>query len=382
MRRGPALLIALAGLALALVAGPLGTASAAEPAEQRSPAREAAYQAALVLAKGETVYVAPSQSRIFSRVQADQVRGRIIRAGGYPKFVAILPGNAASNDGIEQLAELTQLLDPTRRATIAVVTGGKLRAASTAIPYAQAQRLAEDAIEEFEGAPLEVVIAEFLGMVADEEARDESGGVAGVITGVLVTVFVFATGGIVMLRRRRRWRELSRLRPLLNDDIEALAREAATLPEPEASDVRVPLQQATQLVKRARGVEHLPAVAARLTATRRALAVSRSVLAGEVPAPDRAPCLFDGRHGASTADAEWSPPGGAAPRTVPVCAACAGALAAGTQPAAREVETLDGRVVPWFEAEPAYVPYLAPNGRDLLAGLPAGAPLRARRWLP
>jgi hypothetical protein len=57
-------------------------------------------------------------------------------------------------------------------------------------------------------------------------------------------------------------------------------------------------------------------------------------------------------------------------------------LAAGTQPAAREVETLDGRVVPWFEAEPAYVPYLAPNGRDLLAGLPAGAPLRARRWLP
>ena len=186
MRRGPALLIALAGLALALVAGPLGTASAAEPAEQRSPAREAAYQAALVLAKGETVYVAPSQSRIFSRVQADQVRGRIIRAGGYPKFVAILPGNAASSDGIEQLAELTQLLDPTRQATIAVVTGGKLRAASTAIPYAQAQRLAEDAIEEFEGAPLEVVIAEFLGKVADEEARDESGGVAGVITGVLL----------------------------------------------------------------------------------------------------------------------------------------------------------------------------------------------------
>lgn len=384
MRRRLALLLpllAFAAAVLPLAAAAAPRARAADPAPAQP---SAAYRAAVVLAKGEAVYVDPSQQRIFSRVQADQVRGKIIRVGGSPIYVAVLPGNAASNEGDRQLKELVKLLNPgfTRKQTIAVVTGGRLRAASTAIPYAKAEEFADQAIAANDGEPLEVTISDFIGRVGKEEGRSESGGVGGVITGVVLTFVVFGGGGILLLRRRRRWRELARVRPLVEDDMTALARELLAFSEPEATSVRVPLERASRELKKARGVEHLPRIAAELATARRALAVARSALAGEVPAPDRPACLFDPRHGASAFDVEWTPPGGAAPRVVPACAVDAQRVKNGLAPVAREVEAVEGQLAPWFDAGPEFRYYLAPASRDLLAGLAAGAPLRPSRWRP
>lgn len=390
MRRRPALhrslLLVTTAAAAALAAAPAPAARAGGGPTAAEPT--AAYRAATVLARGETVYVDPSQQRVLPREQADRLRGKITRSGGAPFFVAILPGNAAGSDGDRQLKELTRLLDPTRKATIAVVTGGRLRAASTAIPYATAQRFAEEAIADNDGEPLDVTISDFIGRVAKEAGQSESGGTGGVITGVIMTIVVFGGGGILLLRRRRRWRELNRVQPLVQDDLGELERELLTIPEPEASAVREPLLRARRSFKRARGVEHLPQVATELAGARQALAVAHAALAGEVPPPDRAPCFFDPRHGPSALDVEWAPPGGAAPRKVPACAADAQHVANGLAPAARTVaiagegEGEADRLGPWFEGRPELGFYLTADRKTLLAGLPAGRPLRRSRWLP
>jgi hypothetical protein len=367
--------VAAVSLAVSLAAGPA-------PAARVAAAPTAAYRAAVVLAKDQSVYVDPSQARVLSREQANRVRGKITRVGGAPIYVAVLPGNAATGAGIEQLKELTQLLNPTRKATIAVVTGGRLRAASTAVPYATAQRFAEEAIAANDGEPLDVTISDFISRVAREQGRSESGGTGGVITGVVMTVFVFGGGGILLLRRRHRWRELNRLQPLVQDDLAELELELLAVPEPEASSVREPLLRARRAFKNARGVEHLQQVAVELAATRRAVAVARATLAGEVPPPDRAPCFFDARHGASAVDVEWAPPGGAGVRSVPACTIDAERVRSGVAPGAREIEVGDDRLGPWFEGRPEFGYYLTVDRRTLLHGLPAGKPLRRSRWLP
>lgn len=394
MRRGLALLLPLlvagactlpATAAAAAGGAPATTTDATErplPPEPADPARAVAFRAAVVLAKDATVYVDPTQEQVFDRVKADQIRGKIARVGGSPMYVAVLPGNALGSDGDKQLKELTLRLGYSVKATIAVVTGGRLRAASTAIPYAQAQQFADEAIAANDGEPLEVTIADFIDRVAKEEGRSDSGGVGGVITGVLSTIVVFGGGGILLLRRRRRWRELIALRPLVESDLDELAKEVATVLEPEAATVREPLERALRAYKKARGVEHLPQVARELAAARQALAVARAVLAGEVPPPAGPSCLFDARHGAAPFAVEWTPGPGIATRTVHACALDAQLLKDGLPPAAREVEMAEGQAGPWYEAGPTFRYFLAPGELAALAGLPAGQPLRASRWLP
>ncbi len=353
------------------------------PNPPSNPVRRVAFDAAVAIAtSGDSVFVDPSQARIFSRIQADQIRGKIIRVGGSPLYIVVLPGNAVTSDGIEQLKELTLRLGYSNKATIGVVTGGKLRGASTAIPYSDAQLFAEQAIAANDGEPLEVTISDWIDRVAAEEGRSDSGGTGGVITGVVSTIVVFGGGGFLLLRRRRRWRELIGVRPLVEADLEALARELLTVPEPEATSVRDPLERAGRTYKRARGVEHLPQVARELAAARRALVIARSELAGEVPPAATPPCFFDPRHGSSTTEVEWDPGRGRAPRPVHCCAADAQQIASGLAPGAREVELAGGTSLPWFEATPTFRYYLAPGVSESVAGLPAGAPLRASRWIP
>jgi hypothetical protein len=71
----------------------------------------------------------------------------------------------------------------------------------------------------------------------------------------------------------------------------------------------------------------------------------------------RAPCFIDPRHGPSVQDVMWAPEGGAE-RSVPVCQACAVAIADGRTPAAREVPVgAAGQRVPYWMAGPQYQPY-------------------------
>ena len=387
------LLLALPVLAACVLALPLAAAAASPTptpaatevtgAPSADPVRRVAFEAAVALVGSrDTVFVDPSQARVFTRVQADQIRGKIIRAGGWPIYVVILPGNALGNDGVTQLKELTLRLGYTNKASIAVVTGGKLRAASTAIPYALAQQFADQAIAANDGAPLQVTISDWIDRLSKEEARGDSGGGGGVITGVISTIVVFGGGGILLLRRRRRWRELNGVRRLVEADLDALARELVTVPEPEATSVRAPLERASRAYLSARGVEHLPHVAAELIAARRALVIARSELAGEVPPADTPPCFFDSRHGSGTTAVEWNPGQGRAPRVVHCCPVDAQRIETGLAPAAREVELAEATTVPWFEAGPTFRFYLAPGEQQALTGLPAGARLRVNRWIP
>ena len=63
---------------------------------------------------------------------------------------------------------------------------------------------------------------------------------------------------------------------------------------------------------------------------------ARARLEGREPPERRSPCFFDPRHGPSSRDVEWAPPGGA-PRMVPACEADAQRVERGEDPETREV---------------------------------------------
>jgi hypothetical protein len=105
------------------------------------------------------------------------------------------------------------------------------------------------------------------------------------------------------------------------------------------------------------------------------MAAAEAVVGGREPPERRAPCFFDPRHGPSTRDVEWAPPGGT-PRTVPACEADAQAVERGAEPTSREVMA-GGRMVPYWSAPPYFGPwaggYFMPfGGAGFLSGLFVG----------
>jgi hypothetical protein len=104
----------------------------------------------------------------------------------------------------------------------------------------------------------------------------------------------------------------------------------------------------------------------------------RARLAGE-PVPERrAPCFFNPQHGPSVQDVTWAPPG-AAPRSVPACAADAQAVLNGLPPDSRMVPVGGGRR-PYWDAGPAYAPYAGGyyagyGGMDILGPILIGTAL-------
>jgi hypothetical protein len=105
------------------------------------------------------------------------------------------------------------------------------------------------------------------------------------------------------------------------------------------------------------------------------MAAAQALVDGREPPERRAPCFFDPRHGPSTRDVEWAPPGGT-PRKVPACEADAQAVERGAEPASREVMA-GGRMVPYWNAPPYFGPwaggYFMPfGGAGFLSGLFVG----------
>ncbi len=126
----------------------------------------------------------------------------------------------------------------------------------------------------------------------------------------------------------------------------------------------------------ARGSPDLAGVSSALEEGRYSLACAQARVAGTALPERRPPCFFDARHGPSTAEVAWAPPGGQQ-RSVPVCAADATRMADGVEPAWRPVPTRGGTAPPW-SAGPAYGPffggsYAAYSG--LLPGLLMGTML-------
>ncbi|MEV4179024.1 PASTA domain-containing protein [Nonomuraea sp. NPDC049709] len=141
--------------------------------------------------------------------------------------------------------------------------------------------------------------------------------------------------------------------------------------EPEADeDMRADMIQALdsyetakRTVTRVVRLEDVSAVTECLMEGRFTLALLDARRTGS-PLPERRPaCFFDPRHGMSTSDVPWTPPGGVT-RPVPMCAADATRVANGAEPVIREVVSASGELRPHWEAGPSYRPWAGPYFGD------------------
>ena len=190
-------------------------------------------------------------------------------------------------------------------------------------------------------------------------------------------------------RHEREWEEV---RSSAQDDLVALGDDIRSLDV----DVQMPgvsdeakqrygqaleaYQRASEIFDRAKRPEDLAPVSETLEEGRYAMAYTKAVLEGRPPPERRPPCFFDPRHGPSTEEVQWAPPGGSL-RPVPACAADALRLKEGFQPHGRQV-TVDGRPTDYWNAPRHYGPWAGGyfngfGGGGLLSTLLMGSALGA-----
>ncbi|GAC1324113.1 MAG: hypothetical protein NVSMB25_21270 [Thermoleophilaceae bacterium] len=188
-------------------------------------------------------------------------------------------------------------------------------------------------------------------------------------------------------RHEREWEEVrAQARDdlvALGDDIRALdldiqLPDASQEAKQRYSQALEAYERANQVFERARRPEDLGPVSATLEEGRYAMAYAKALLDGREPPERRAPCFFDPRHGPSTEDVQWAPPGGA-PRPVPACAADALRVREGFDPHARQV-LVDGRPTEYWNAPAHYAPWAGGyfggmGGGGMLPGLLMGSVL-------
>ena len=152
------------------------------------------------------------------------------------------------------------------------------------------------------------------------------------------------------------------------DDVDALATDISALDldvelpgtDPRAKEEYTRALDSYERGRTALGRAHRPAeleaVASALEEGRFAMESAKARIQGRRPPERTPPCFFDPRHGPSSREVEWNPPGGA-PRPVPACEADAQRVEAGLEPIAREV-AVNGARVPYWNAPPAFAPYV------------------------
>jgi hypothetical protein len=190
-------------------------------------------------------------------------------------------------------------------------------------------------------------------------------------------------------RRDREWEEV---RDSARDDLVALGDDIRSLDVdiqmPNVSDeARQRYEQALQAYQRASEIfdgakrpEDLAPVSETLEEGRYAMAYAKALLEGKPPPQRTPPCFFDPRHGPSTEQVEWAPPGGV-PRPVPACAADAIRIKEGFAPHGRQV-TVNGRPTEYWNAPRHYGPWAGGyfngfGGGGLLGTLLMGSALGA-----
>ena len=120
-------------------------------------------------------------------------------------------------------------------------------------------------------------------------------------------------------RHEREWEEV---RGSAQDDLVALGEDIRALDV----DIQMPgisddakqryeqalqaYQRASEIFDRAKRPEDLAPVSETLEEGRYAMAYTKALLEGRPPPERRPPCFFDPRHGPSTEDVQWAPPGG------------------------------------------------------------------------
>jgi hypothetical protein len=352
------------GRLLAVAAAAALTLAANARAGERIDAAVAALQAG-------PVYVDPTAQLAIGSADQARLRAAIDSAGAGPVYIAILPLAAENETGGDPDGVLKALHDGlNRRGTYAVVVGRHFRAGSDGVLQpGVAGRLATEALNAHRGDGVTATLIDFVHRVA---AARENGGTApsnGTGTGGAVLIGLLLLGGGAFFAahavrgRRRQQQELEQ--PV---EANAQARQ-------EYQRALTDYEQASGSYDRARRAKELQAVASSLEEGRYHMAAAEALLAGKRPPERRPPCFFDPRHGPSTRDVEWAPPGGT-PRKVPACEADAQAVERGQEPASREV-VAGGRRVPYWNAPPYFGPwaggYFMPfGGTGFLSGLFVG----------
>jgi hypothetical protein len=350
--------------------------------------------------RADTVYVDPDAERAISTPVADDLRKQIREADAGPIRIAILPDRARDEAGGDATAAARAIArDVGEPGTYAVLVGDSLRAGNTeGLPAGEA---ASQALEGSRSAGTGAVLADFVRRMGDASSgslsrdgrsptsRDRDGGGGGAflvfLLGIPLVLFAVSRS-----RRRRERRDqqaqLEEVKQFARDDLVSLGEDIRAL------DLDIEMPNASPAAKQhygravecytsaeqawddARHVDDMERVSSLLEEGRFEMIAAKAELEGE-PVPERRlPCFFDPRHGPSTTDVEWAPPGGA-PRVVPVCAADATRIADGYEPDARQV-AVGGQMTPYWNAGPAYMPWAGGFfGGGLLPGLFLGSML-------
>jgi hypothetical protein len=256
-----------------------------------------------------------------------------------------------------------------------------------------AGRLATKALDANRGDGVTATLLDFVDRVAAarRSGGNDEGGDGGDPSGggsVLIGVLIAGGVGFLLLRayrkRKRSQTELGEVRSAAHEDLIALAGDVQQLEEPVESNPHAKgeytqaldsYDKASHSFDRAKRPKELEAVTSALEEGRYHMAAAQALVEGRTPPERRPPCFFDPRHGPSTRDVEWAPPGGT-PRSVPACEADAQTVERGAEPASRQVVT-GGRQVPYWSAPPYFGPwaggYFMPfGGMGFLSGLFVG----------
>jgi hypothetical protein len=344
----------------------------------------------------DSVYVHPDANPGLTQAEADALRSRITERDAGPMYIAVLPERATSEAGGSVNQALTELGTAVGRpGTYVLVVGRRFRAGSTReLREGVTGQAADAALKAKRGEGLPAILLDFVDRMGEVRAgnvpSDGNGNGDGGGTGTLIVVGALALGGggLVLARRRRRRREEAAEREEVRDtvraDVVGLGEEIRALDldiqmpgvtEEAKADYEQALgayERASAAVDRARRPEDLEPVGQAAEEGRFAMASARARLEGREPPERTPPCFFDPRHGPSSREVEWSPPWGE-PRPVPACEADAQRVERGEDPNPREV-TIGGQRVPYWNAGPAYAPYMGGFfGGGLLPGIFLGS---------
>jgi len=373
----------------------LAVASAAlvaVPAAQAGPLIDKAVAAL----RSGPVYVDPAAELAISSADQQKLRTKIDVAGAGPVYIAILPGTAELEAGGDPDGVLQAIHDGVgRKGTYAAVIGRHFRAGSDGIlAQGVAGRVAAEALAARRGQGVTATLLDFVDRVAAARKGGNGGtgsggggqpsGGGGALIGLLALGVIAFLIFHAVRRRRTAQTELAEVKAAAHDDLIALADDVQKLEEPvdrnpeakaEYEHALDSYDKASSSFDRATQPRQLEAVAGALEEGRWHMSAAQALLAGRQPPERRAPCFFDPRHGPSTRDVEWAPPGGTL-RKVPACEADAQAVERGQEPASREV-LAGGRSVPYWNAPPYFGPwaggYFMPfGGTGFLSGLFVG----------
>jgi uncharacterized membrane protein YgcG len=362
MRQDAAVHRLLLVLVAALVAAP--TASAAGILDR-----------AAAQLRTDPVYVDTGARKLVPPAAERRIEREIENARAGPVYVVVLPEAAAreaGGDPVEALRTIAQTLH--RRGTYAGLIGNHFRALSNVLAQGEAGKLATEAFQAHHDQGAAATLVDFVDRVA--AARNGSSSSGGTPWTLIVVIALVAGIAFFVVRsnRRKKQAQLGAVKQVAREDLVALAEDVQGLEHRVEGNAKArdaynralaSYERASGSFDQARSPQQLSSVAEALDEGRYEMAVAEAELEGRTPPERRPPCFFDPRHGPSTRDVEWAPPGGT-PRPVPACEADAQRVERGEDPSSRQVP-VGGAMVPYWST-PMYGGYFGGFLPGLLIG--------------